>query len=335
MSIYSGLQRLWEFIGTRFGNGLEGGLTSENGIMERREKVTVFVMSIIIALVMWVVVNLGRDLSTTVQFELTIGKLPDNMALASDLPSQITASVSGEGWRLLPLRNNIQAIAIDINQSEIMLADMVREKVGPTGINVLTVQPAMLRTVLEERISKRVPIQLQHSISFRGQHNLVGSIRATPDSVTISGARSIVENIRFWSTEPLELSNVNADISVLTSLERLPTILKSDIITTVLSAQVSEYTEGEQRVRIDIIDLPTGTDVSFSPAYVTIRYTIPIEEYAMSQTEPLFSALVPYADLRLDSTGYVSPIITTLSDSLNAKVRSVQPRRVSYFEIIR
>jgi YbbR domain-containing protein len=335
MNMFNGLQRIWDFVRNRFDSGYYGGMASESGIMERREKVTVFVMSILIALVMWVVVNLGRDLSTTVQFELSIGELPDNLALASDLPGTITASVSGEGWKLLPLRNNTQTIAIDINQAEILLADMIREKVGPTGVNVLAVQPAILRTVLEERISKRVPIQLQQSISFRGQHNLVGNLKATPDSVTISGARSIVENIKFWPTRPLELANVNSDISEQVLLQQLPMILASDILQTMVSAQVSEYTEGEQRVRVDVSDLPFGTDVTFNPAYVTIRYTIPIDEYAQSQTEPLFSALVPYSDIRLDSTGYISPMITTLSDSLNAKVRSVQPRRVSYFEVIR
>ncbi len=335
MNILNSLQRFWDLLRNRFDGGYSGGMASESGIMERREKVTVFVISMIFAIVMWVVVNLGRDLNTTVQFQLTVGELPENMALATDLPNQVTANVSGEGWRLLPLRNNSQSIAIDINQAEILLADMIREKVGPTGVNVLSVQPALLRTVLEERISKRVPIQFQHNITFRGQHNLVGNLQATPDSVTISGARSIIDTVTYWPTELLELSNVNSDISEPIQLQKLPTILNSDITETVILAKVSEFTEGEQRVRIDVADLPSGTEVSFNPAYLTIRYTIPIEKYARSQTEPLFSALVPYGDIRQDSTGYISPMITTLSDSLHARVKTVQPRRVSYFEVIR
>ncbi len=335
MNILNALQRIWDYLRNRFDSGYGGGLSSESGIMERREKVTVFVISIIIALVMWVVVNLGRDLSTSVQFGLTVGELPANMALATDLPEQVTASVSGEGWRLLTLRNNPQTIAIDINQPEILLADMIREKVGPSGINVLAVQPAMMRTVLEERITRMVPIQVQRGFSYRGQYNLVGNVLSSPDSVRISGARSIVDSITYWPTELLELSNINSDISTTVPLLRIPTILMSDITETVVSARVSEYTEGEQRVRIEVADLPFGTDVSFSPAYVTVRYTIPIEEYAQSQTEPLFSAIVPYGDIRTDSSGYISPMITTLSDTLHATVRTVQPRRVTYVEVIR
>jgi YbbR domain-containing protein len=233
------------------------------------------------------------------------------------------------------LRNNPQTIAIDINQPEILLADMIREKVGPSGINVLAVQPAMMRTVVEERITRMVPIQVQRGFSYRGQYNLVGNVFSSPDSVRISGARSIVDSITYWPTELLELSNINSDISATVPLLRIPTILMSDITETVVSARVSEYTEGEQRVRIEVADLPFGTDVSFSPAYVTVRYTIPIEEYAQSQTEPLFSAIVPYGDIRTDSSGYISPMITTLSDTLHATVRTVQPRRVTYFEVIR
>jgi hypothetical protein len=257
------------------------------------------------------------------------------MALASDLPEYVTASVSGEGWRLLTLRNNPQAISIDINQPEILLADMIREKIGPTGINVLSVQPTMMRTELEERVTKVVPIQVQRDLSFRGQYDLVGSIRLEPDSVKITGAKSIVDSITYWPTERLELTNVNADISTTVALQKLPSILLSDVFEAVVIARVSEFTEGEQRIRIEVSDIPAGTDVNFSPSFVTVRYSIPIEEYAQSQTMPMFSAIVPYSDIRLDSTGYISPMITTLSDSLHAMVRSVQPRRVSYFEVIR
>lgn len=335
MNFLNALQRTWDWFRARLDSGYGGGMASESGIMERREKVTVFVISIIIALVMWVVVNLGRDLNTTVQFELTVGELPTNMALATDLPELVTATVSGEGWRLLPLQNNPQSIAIDINQPEVLLADMIREKIGATGVNVLAVQPPILRTVLEERISKKVPVNVRHDLSFRGQHNIVGELQASPDSVTITGARSIVEGIQNWPTTILELTGVNSNIQELVALQHLPVILKSDVTEITVSARVSEYTEGEQRVRIEVSDLPFGSEVNFSPAYLTIRYTIPIEEYAISQTEPMFSAIVPYADIRSDSTGYISPMITTLSDTLHASVRSVQPRRVSYFEVVR
>lgn len=335
MNILNALQRTWDWFRARFDSGYGGGLASESGIMERREKVTVFVISIIIALVMWVVVNLGRDLNTTVQFELTVGELPANMALASDLPEQVTATISGEGWRLLPLRNNAQTIAIDINQPEVLLADMIREKIGATGVNVLAVQPPILRTVLEDRVSKRVPVVVRHDLSFRGQHNLVGVLVASPDSITITGAQSIVNGIQNWPTDILELEGVNNDIMERVPLQHMPVILKADHAEITVSARVSEYTEGEQRVRIEVSDIPMGSEVNFNPAYITIRYTIPIEEYTISQTAPMFSAIVPYADLRADSTGYISPMITTLSDTLHASVRSVQPRRVSYFEVIR
>lgn len=335
MDFLNALQRVWDWFRARFDSGYGGGLASESGIMERREKVTVFIISLIIALVMWVVVNLGRDLNTTVQFQLTIGELPDNQALASDLPEQVTATVSGEGWRLLPLRSNVQTIAIDISQPEVLLADMIREKIGATGVNVLAVQPAILRTALEERISKKVPVVVRHELEFRGQYNIVGELRASPDSVTITGARSIVEGIQNWPTTSLVITGINSDIRESVPLEHMPIIMKPDVTEVTVTAKVSEFTEGEQRVRIEVSDLPFGSEVNFDPAYLTIRYTIPIEEYAISQSEPMFSAIVPYVDLRADSTGYISPMITTLSDTLHAAVRSVQPRRVSYFEVIR
>jgi len=322
------------FLSQRYNSGY-GSMASENGIMERREKVTVFIVSIIIALVMWFVVSLGKDLSMTVEFNLTVGQMPDNMALASDLPKVVSASVTGEGWRLLSLNNNPQTIAIDVNQEEILLADMIREKISATGVIVLSVQPAILRTVLEERIEKKVPIYVDHSLTYRGQYGLVGSLRTVPDSIVVSGARSIVDTIDTWITEKLTLNNVNAPIEEVVALRPPATNIRlsADQITVV--AHVSEYTEGEQRVRIIATDIPEGMDVSFNPPYISIRFSVPIDEYAHAQSAPLFSAEVPYVDINNDSTGYVSPIVTNLGDSLHATVRIIQPRRVSYFKIIR
>lgn len=328
------IETIRNFLRQRYDSGY-GSMASENGIMERREKVTVFIVSIIIALVMWFVVSLGKDLSMTVEFHLTVGEMPENMALASDLPAVVSASVSGEGWRLLSLNNNPQTIAIDVNQNEILLADMIREKITSAGVNVLSVQPPILRTVLEERIEKKVPIFIDHSLTFRGQYGLVGSLRTVPDSIIVSGAKSIVDHIDTWVTEKITLNNINAPIEEVVALRPPSSIvrLSADQITVV--AQVSEFTEGEQRVRVVATDIPDDLDVSFNPTYISIRFSIPIEEYAQAQSEPLFSAIVPYVDINNDSTGYVSPIVTNLGDTLHATVRIIQPRRVSYFKIIR
>lgn len=334
MPFFSRLRRAWGVFRGRFGNEY-GTMTSENGVMERREKVTVFILSFIIASVMWFVVSLGKELSTTVNLTITVGQLPDDQALSNDLPESVVASVSGEGWELVSLTRNPPVIEVDVNQPEILMTDMVREKIAPTGVNVLAVQPAILRTQLEQRISKRVPVVIDDDIQYRSQYGLVGELEVTPDSVTISGAESVVGRINSWATQPLLLENVNAAIDVEVALRKPPAILSLDASVVKIRASVSEYTEGEQRVRIEASDLPSGMEVSFSPTYVNVRFSVPIEEYTQAQASPLFSAVVPYVDIVNDSTGYVSPMITTLSDSLHTNIRLVQPRRVSYFKIIR
>jgi YbbR domain-containing protein len=302
--------------------------------MERREKITVFMFSIIIALVMWTVVNLGRELNANVTFNLKVGELSGNRALISDLPETVSATVSGEGWRLLSLITNTQTITIDINESTIALLDVLREKMAGTGVTILTVQPTSITVDLEISTQKKVPILLEKEFTFRGQNEIVGSEILEPDSVIIYGAESVLKDIQFWPTKMVRLENLTTDINIPVELVNPSSKIRLSEQRTQLSARISEFTEGEQRVQIEATGLPEGLRVSFNPSFLSVRYAVALNDYATAQNLALFTAEVPYQDVVADTTGFVSPIITTVSDSIFVKVRLVQPRRVSYFVLI-
>lgn len=323
-------RRLMHFVQGRLSSDYSVS-SNEIGVMERREKVTVFIIALVIALIMWTVVNLGRELNANITFKLAVGELSGNRALISDLPESVTATVSGEGWRLLSLMTDAQTITIDINESTISLLDVIREKMTGSGVTILTVQPTSITVDLETSIQKKVPIVLKKDFSFRGQNEIVGVEVLEPDSVILYGARSILNDIQFWPTKMVRLEHLSADINIPVELEKPPSKLRLDVERTQLTARISEFTEGEQRVQIQAIGMPEGTKVSFNPTYLSVRYAVALNDYAAAQTIPLFTAEVPYQDVINDTTGFVSPIITTISDSIFIKVRMVQPRRVSYF----
>ncbi|MDX1639587.1 MAG: CdaR family protein, partial [Balneolaceae bacterium] len=321
MDISKVKERLWSFWDNLLKRVDEEGTKGYS-----REKIVVFVIALILALCMWFLVNLSRDYVLNVNLPIDLGNMPDEMALARDLPDFATVSVQGEGWKLLNLYNNPPRIFVDVTNSQINLYDQVQQQMNAMpDIDVQKVQPQTLSLDLEEKSSKRVPVRPRVRVDFEGQFDFVGEPVITPDSITITGASSLVGEISFWQTDSVTFSDVRSDISRSVSLELPPKLLTLSRSSVQYSAEVAQYTEGEARVFIRARNLPVGESITFSPSHVTVRYTVPIQEYAEVEDINPFSAVVPYNEIRRDSTGFVSPVIEVSAPEFHIKVESNQP----------
>jgi hypothetical protein len=308
--------------------------SSEAQNMNRREQITVFFFSLLIAFILWLVVSLGRDHTAVVPFMLKLGQVPDELALTHPLPDTIKATITTEGWKLLGLLWYPEIIDIDVNETSVNLYERIRDRLRSRDITIISTQPMELKVHLERKISKTVPVDVKYKLSFKGSYGLTDALAAQPDSITISGAQSLLKKLNSWPTSVLEKAGISEDILETLALEVPSSIFRLSTQQVIVQAQVSEFTEGEQRTRVEILGLPKSMEISFNPAIISIRYLIPIDQYTSAQKVTLFRATVAYEELLKDSSGYVSPVITTLTDTLTTKVRLVQPRRVAYFKVI-
>lgn len=325
-------KKLWTAWNSIFSKPDEEGLSDAG-----REKFIVFLVAFILALCLWLMVNLSRDYNLNINLPITLGNIPSDQALAEELPNFATVSITGEGWKLINIYNNPPQIYVDITQQEVSLYDQVRQQMNAIpDLNVLKVQPLFLNLELEERISKRIPIRPSVKVSFEDQYDFVEEPWLAPDSVTISGASSLVEDISYLETDSVEITGVKDDISVSLPLKQPNPLLSLSVNEVNYHANVSQYTEGETRVFIQSRDMPEGRSVSFSPSAITVKYNVPIEEYAQLEDLPnLFSTYVSYEQIRRDSTGFVTPRIEKSSGTnYHYEVRSFQPREVAYFLVV-
>lgn len=300
-----------------------------------RERIIVFLVAFILALALWLMVNLSRDYTLNIELPIQLGAVPADQALVKDLPVTATVSVTGEGWKLINLYNNPPAINIDVNNAEVNLFDQVQQQMNAMlNVNIQRVQPRILAVQLEDRISKRVPVHSAVNINFSGQYGFLDSLTINPDSITIDGAASLVEGIKEWATDPVEINNVTKDISRTVPLESPTELISLSQREVMVEADVVEYTEGEVQANINTRNLPPGRMVSYSPLAITIKYDVPIEEYADIQDENHFDVYVSYEQILKDSTGFVTPQIEENNEKYHLKLRSFQPRNVAYFIVL-
>ncbi len=307
-------------------------LDDEGGGLFRREKVIVFMFSYGIALVLWLLVNLSRPFNLTVTLPVDLEGIPAGKALANDVPHEVAVNVSGEGWKLLRIYNNPPRIKLRPTEGTMNFFDVVREQMNMfAGVDVTKVTPAALEIKLENRITKKVPIVANVLVKTDNRHGMVGWPILTPDSVTVSGATSILQNINNWPTEFKEIKDVSDNIDILLKLKKTDQIIEIGPQEVTYRAKIEEFTEGEVNVNIQTTDLPGGQRVSYSPPTITIRYGIPINEYSSSKKVHMFQAYVPYQDILADTTGFVAPLLALRTDSLHVRIRDYQPHRVAYY----
>lgn len=300
-----------------------------------RERIVVFIVALILALCLWLLVNLSRDYNLNINLPISLGAIPEEQALASSLPDNATVSVSGEGWKLINLYNNPPEINLDINNSEVNVYDQVQQQMNVIPeVSVQKVQPLVLTLDLEERVDKKIPLRSRVEVSFRNQYDFLEPPRLKPDSVIVSGAKSLVQNITEWRTEPVQLTNVSGDISETVNLEEPGELITLGRNEVTFEARVSQYTEGEAEVDVEVRGLPSGRSISFSPSTITVRYNVPIDEYNELQDLNPFEAYITYSQIQQDSTGFLRPQIEQTTDDFHIEIRSSQPRRVAYFMIV-
>lgn len=316
--------------------GIPPGTTESDARAARRERIIVFVVAYVLALSLWFIVNLNNDYNITLRIPLEPGMVPQNRALVQELPEYASVEISGEGWNLVSLYNNPPSVRVDVTDGQVNLFDQIRQRFSvEQNVSVLNVQPFRLEIELEERITKRVPVVVDASISFSPRYGLISEPTAEPDSISITGARSRIDTVEKWVVgTDLTFDDVREDIMRVIPVESEDPLVRLSEDEVMFRAEVSEFTEGEVSVYLKTRGLPRGQIINYNPSAILIRYDVPIEKYAEVQKIPLYEAYIPFSEIRNDSTGFVTPNIELLAKGYNLKLRSFQPKAVAYFSVV-
>lgn len=333
--------KLLSFISERIsrffsGNEDEKSNETDSPSFERKEKATAFGIAFLIALGLWFVVNLNRDFNVTLELPLQVNSIDDDMIISSDVPDTILVGVSGEGWNLISIYNNPPRVLLNSQTgNEINVTEQIRNQTTALNeLNILQVEPSFITIETEQKDEKMVPLINRVTINPREQYGVVGESALTPDSVRVTGARSLLETISAWPTREISLNDVNENISQDIPLSESENGLIISPSTATLSADIAEFTEAEVRVPIRTRNLPSGEAVTFNPSFVTVLFDVPIEQYSIVEGTRPFIAYVDYSVLQQDDTGRISPRIEVQDVDYNLRLRTFQPPRVSYFMVV-
>lgn len=269
------------------GGRIAGGGDGEEGTVvsgSRARSWSVKAGAVILASLVWLHAVTEHQYRKVIDVPVAIADLPagvggKELVIANRLPSHARVLVSGTGKDILRLEGTDLLLRVrpEGGRAGARLAcRLSRNQVeSHTDLDlqiVEVVSPKEVEILLDERVDRPVPIEPHVALRVADHYTQVGDIRLNPDSVTLSGPRGQVEQVRAVATEVLSLPDVRGDVR-----QELKLVLPEGAGRLELShSRVSIDIDIQELAQNDIAHVPVrvhgagGQDIVTEPSRVTV-----------------------------------------------------------------
>ena len=292
------------------------------------------VLSLGVSFLLWFTVSMRGSYPLTVDLPTQVINIPQGRSLDELPPSSVRVQVHGEGWQLLRLFTNPQPVSIDASNETANLFEQATMDL-PRELDVQAVTPTECEVRLGERIWTRIPIVFRGQVLPAVTHDTTEAIRMEPDSVTVSGALSIVRRLRAWPTEDKRVESVRAPLSIQVQLkDTLAGLVEVDQRETTLHAEIEQFTEIMREIEVQIPDLPPDIQgVSLEPKTISVKIRVPLSQAQDAEESQDIIATVSYLQIATDSVGSVEPTLH-LPPGLASRRVQIHPPRLGYYMVV-
>lgn len=294
---------------------------------------TALTICILIALILWAALTLQETRTVTFEIETELMNVPEEQALVAEPPRHVRVQVTGEVIQLLYLYANPPRAPIDASSSEVR----VEEVLGLTGsnINIDAITPREIAVPLEPRVERSVPIAPRVQVKLEDGYELLNPPNVTPDSVTVSGAESIIESLQQWPTATRTVEALRDSVQIQVPLaDTLNPLVSRSVDTVSFEAQAGRFAEETRELLVEVTGVPPGQNlVALEPPVVQVRYRVLFDEMFEARRADDFSAVVNYDQIRRDTTGRVEPRIHVPAD-LTIRDPEPDPPQLRYFTLM-
>lgn len=241
-----------------------------------------FLVFVCVSAVFWFILALNDSAQDHFNVNLRIINRPDSVTFISDVPERLHVSVSDKGtnlWRHGYLKH--PTVNIDFKEyagegvlrySYNDLMSSLKETFGGTA-TVTSVSLDSLLIYYTTDPGKRVPVLVNCQIYPASGSTLSGSVKASPASVQVYGSKSILDTIKYVSTELVELRNLSESTVINTKLQRLKgaRALPSSVD---LDITIEPLVKKQAMVTVEAINVPEGYDLLLFPSKVPVEYYV-------------------------------------------------------------
>lgn len=267
---------------------------------------------VVLSTIFWFLNQLEDEYETEISLPIRYSNFPPGKILVNELPDHFTLIVKGHGFKLLeykisnkflpfPINVNKLTLKLHSQSNYIKLFSLTKnlnndiQRWLDSELDIISIYPDSLYFDFADRIFKRVPVESQLNIVPATQYLIRGEILFSPDSITISGANPIVDTINKVYTRKQDLLDLKADYKDDIKLEKINNIDFSQNEVDV-SINIEKFTEGSQKVKLSIVNVPDSLILRTFPNEVSVTYFVALSDYDKVLPQ-LFNAVIDYNEI--------------------------------------
>ena len=168
------------------------------------------ILSVLIALGMWVMVVSGHEETKEMTVPVRLINIPQSKVAISDF-SNVSINIKGAARLMQSLTNSDVLLDIDVSgftDGQSIRRILTSDFKTPLGLEVTDVNPSELRITVDNITAKEVRV-LPSTIGEVKQGYMVESITLKPNTVTVTGAKTVLSQLENISTMSINLSERN------------------------------------------------------------------------------------------------------------------------------
>ncbi len=290
------------------------------------------IWSTVFAILLWVFVSFSDEYTTTITVPIKFSNFKEGYTIQYQSDTEVSLTLKGEGWVLAQVTmgpKNKFEISTDkkIGKQTVNLNDAVSNNPWITAsVQIVRIDPAQINYTIERISYKSVPIIPNISIGTKENYGLVSEVKLNPDTVKISGPKSIMKKLNAVITKSIVFEDLDEQVKQKVELEPINHITyeKNSCI---LSFDVQKIVDKSFKdIPVEVRDVPPSRELLLFPSKITVTLRGGIKMLGTLKSDKIH-AYVKFRNAFRDTLGVIKP---TIEIPEYTKISNVEPETLEY-----
>lgn len=273
----------------------------------------VFLVCLVISLFIWLSIKMSQDYQTVIPVRINFTNLPLNKSLTSYTDTVVTVELSERGTDLIRIKYFEKEKEANVSIKNLRffreadhykgylhtsnIINQVEFALGLTG-KILAIYPDTLVILMEERISRKVPVTAEWDIGLEQQFMLYGDISYKPDSVVVTGPDRIIRELTHAPLGLIKLTGLNSTVELEREIRHDSTTRWVDFQPKeiLVEVPVEKYTEATIHLPVTIARDSTNLNFKTFPDEVEVTYVVALRDFN-SVTPEMFRVVADFSQI--------------------------------------
>lgn len=283
--------------------------TKKLRLLKVNRELLVFIVFLGIACLFWFLRAFQENATIQIDYKIQIANIPENLVVTTNIPENISSTVSGRGYELMTysVENNDKSIVIDYDEltktgntlivDNAILRRSITQKM-PGAINFVSATPSQITLPYSNGEKKKVPVIYAGNASTSSQQYIY-NIDIAPDSVDIYAPADIYKSVNAIYTEEIDFNDIEHTKSVKIALNPQNGV-KAIPDSVEITFNVELFTEKTIAVPIHIANAPANTLVHTFPSKASVTCRVSTKNFH-NVKEDSFSVIVDFDNITADT----------------------------------